>query len=61
MRTNDHQMIWSVILLSASIVVYGAFAYAVSTQGLGIMLAMILLHLILLTIALLGNIVANRR
>ena len=61
MRGNDYVMLWSVIFMSALIIVYGALSAAYTEKSLGLMFAITLLHVILLAISLMGNIIANRR
>lgn len=60
LRSNDYVMIWSVIFLVATIVVYGALSTAYTYQSQGIVFTFIVLHIVLLAISMLGNIVANR-
>jgi len=61
MRTNDVLFYWSFILLGALLIIYGALGAAYSAKGVLIMFAFTVLHVVLLTIAMLGYIVANRR
>ena len=44
----------------ALILIYGAVAGAVTENSLGVMFAVTALHVILLSIAMMGNIIANR-
>lgn len=61
LRSRDYTMMWSLILMSALVIIFAATAFAATEDGLGIMYAITLLHVILLVISLLGNILANRR
>lgn len=61
MRPNDYVFGWSVIGMSALIIILGAAAAAVTEKSIGLMLAFTVLHVILLTISMMGNIVANRQ
>ena len=60
MRSNDYSMMWSLFIMSALIIAYGATAAALTDKLLGIMYGITVLHVIVLCISLLGNIVANR-
>lgn len=53
-------MIWSLVVMSALIIIFAATAFAATEDGIGIMYAITVLHVILLIISLLGNILANR-
>ena len=61
MRSNDIHLYWSFILLSALIIILGALGGAYSFKGIVIMFAVAVLHVVMLTIAMLGYVVANRR
>lgn len=61
MRSNDYVLVWSVILMSGLIIIYGSAASAVTENSLGIMFAFSLLHVIMLAISMMGNIIANRQ
>ena len=61
LRSNDYVFMWSIIGMSALIIIYGAASAAVTEKSVGIMFAFTILHIILLSIALMGNIIANRQ
>ena len=61
MRPNDYVTMWSLIFMSTLIIIYGAASAALTDNSVGIMFAVIVLHVVLLGISLFGNIFANRR
>ena len=60
MRDNDYLMIWSLIFMSALIIIYGAASVATTEQNLGVMFGFSVLHVVLLVFSMMGNILANR-
>ena len=60
MRSNDLRFFWSFFLLGYFLIIYGALGAAYSERGIVIMFAFTILHIILLTISMLGYVVANR-
>ena len=61
MRAKDYVMMWSLIFLTALILIYGAAAAATTDKSVGLMIAFAILHVVLLVISMLGNIIANRQ
>ena len=61
LRSNDYVLMWSLIGMSALLIIYGAAAGAVTEESLGVMFAVTVLHIILLSISMMGNIIANRQ
>ena len=60
MRPNDYVFMWSLIFMSALILIYGAASAAVTEKSIGVMFAFTVLHVILLAFSMMGNIIANR-
>ena len=60
MRSNDYVFVWSLIIMFSLVIIFGAASAAVTEQALGIMLAFTLLLIILVALAMMGNIIANR-
>ena len=60
LRPNDYVVIWSLVFMIALILIYGGVSFSVTDNGLGIIFAIDVLHVVLLGISMLGNIIANR-
>ena len=61
LRSNDYVFIWSLVAMFTLIMIYGAIAGAMTKNFLGVMFAVTVLHIVLLSISMMGNIIANRQ
>ena len=60
MRANDISFYWSAIYMVCLVIIYASLASAYSQRAIGVIYATAIIHFVLVTISLLGNIIANR-